>query len=58
MSKLCPHTGRNVVYLVCQECESKICRQRDEPQKSAYIKHENTHKNKIQNIDKVKDDKF
>lgn len=25
MSKYCPYTNNNVVYLHCQECENKIC---------------------------------
>lgn len=25
MSKLCPITNEQVVYLVCQECEDKVC---------------------------------
>ena len=57
MSNLCPQTGKRVIYLVCQECETKICRQHDEPRQSSYVKNENMHMNKIKNIDKAKDDK-
>ena len=27
MSKYCPLLGRKVVYLECQECEEKVCKQ-------------------------------
>lgn len=57
MSNLCPQTGKRVVYLVCQECEAKICRQHDKPRQSAYLESVNMHTSKIQNIDKAKDDK-
>lgn len=26
MSRWCPETGEKVVYLVCEECETKTCR--------------------------------
>lgn len=25
MSRMCPETGRKVIYLTCQECETKTC---------------------------------
>lgn len=31
MSKLCPHTGERVVYLVCQECDDRICERHTKP---------------------------
>lgn len=57
MSNLCPQTGTRVTYLVCQECEAKICRQHYESRQPSYVKNENMNTNKTQSIDKVKDDK-
>lgn len=31
MSKFCPHTNSKVVYLVCQECEDRICERHNRP---------------------------
>lgn len=31
MSKFCPHTNSKVVYLVCQECEDRICERPNRP---------------------------
>lgn len=31
MAKFCPLTKENVVYLQCQECETKVCRKDHRP---------------------------
>ena len=40
MAKYCPHTHGEVVYLVCQECEDRICEEKKyEPSKPARSCH-------------------
>ena len=31
MSKFCPRENRRVVYLVCQECDEKLCEMEPQP---------------------------